>query len=84
MAHVKSEETDKWWRFDDETSSLMERGPVGESSDHGVASTVDKNGAPAKVRLCQVHVKACTVDSSRPVVECLSRPGLVSNRVYEP
>ena len=55
VAHVKSEETDKWWRFDDETSSLMERGPDGESSDHGVAPTVDKNGAPAKVRLCKVH-----------------------------
>ena len=50
MAHVKSEETSKWWRFDDEATSLMERGPVGESGDHGVASTTDKNGAPAKAR----------------------------------
>ena len=50
VAHVKSEETLQWWRFDDEATSLMERGPVGECSDHGVAPTTDKNGAPAKVR----------------------------------
>lgn len=59
MAHVKSEETQQWWRFDDETTSLMERGPVGECGDHGVAPTTDKNGAPAKVCtniVCKVEI----------------------------
>ena len=39
MAHVKNEETQAWWRFDDEATSSMERGPVGEAGDHGVQAT---------------------------------------------
>lgn len=46
VAHVKNEETQAWWRFDDETTSPMERGPVGEAGDHGVQAAPT---APGKV-----------------------------------
>ena len=60
VAHVKNEQTGKWWRFDDEAASVMERGPVGENSDHGVAALTDKSGAPAKVRFGGLTADLCT------------------------
>ena len=44
MAHVKNEETQEWWRFDDETTSPMKLGPVGEAADHGVQATAASTG----------------------------------------
>lgn len=37
VAHVHEEGTRKWWRFDDETVTVMPDGPVGEKADHGGA-----------------------------------------------
>ncbi|KAK9809511.1 hypothetical protein WJX73_006526 [Symbiochloris irregularis] len=39
VAHVREEGTGRWWRFDDESVRLMEKGPLGEHGDHGVQST---------------------------------------------
>ena len=44
VAHVKNEETQEWWRFDDEATSLMKHGPVGEAGDHGVQASVTAAG----------------------------------------
>ncbi len=44
VAHVKNEETQEWWRFDDETTASMKHGPVGEAGDHGVQATVTAAG----------------------------------------
>ena len=52
MAHVKNEETQEWWRFDDETTSLMKHGPVGEAGDHGVQATVTAPGKVTRSALC--------------------------------
>ena len=38
VAHVHEDATDKWWRFDDETVTLMPDGPIGETADHGIAA----------------------------------------------
>jgi len=37
VAHVHEEGARKWWRFDDETVTVMPDGPIGEKADHGVA-----------------------------------------------
>jgi hypothetical protein len=36
VAHIMDEETRDWWRFDDETVTRMDKGPLGESADHGM------------------------------------------------
>ena len=35
VAHVHEEGARKWWRFDDETVTVMPDGPIGEKADHG-------------------------------------------------
>ena len=36
VAHIH-EGASKWWRFDDETVTVMPHGPIGEKADHGGA-----------------------------------------------
>ena len=38
VAHVYEEAAQKWWRFDDETVTVMPSGPIGEKADNGVAA----------------------------------------------
>lgn len=38
VAHVKEEGSEKWWRFDDEAVTLLPDGPMGCSTDLGVAA----------------------------------------------
>lgn len=44
VAHVRSEDTGDWWRYDDSEVTRMDKGPAGEHGDHGIA-------AEKKVRL---------------------------------
>ncbi|KAL0020878.1 hypothetical protein WJX77_005350 [Trebouxia sp. C0004] len=37
VAHIHEEGARKWWRFDDETVTVMPDGPIGEKADHGGA-----------------------------------------------
>ena len=42
VAHVREEQTGKWWRFDDGDVKLMTNGPLGEHGDHGIQSPATK------------------------------------------
>ncbi len=38
MAHVRSEATGAWWRYDDSEVTRIAAGPAGEHADHGTAA----------------------------------------------
>ena len=44
VAHVRSEGSGDWWRYDDSEVTRMATGPAGEHADHGVAA--DKRVTP--------------------------------------
>ena len=45
MAHVRSEGSGDWWRYDDSEVTRMAAGPAGEHADHGIAA--DKRVTPS-------------------------------------
>ena len=38
VAHVRSEDSGDWWRYDDSEVTRMAKGPAGEHADHGIAA----------------------------------------------
>jgi hypothetical protein len=38
VAHVRSEDSGGWWRYDDSEVTRMAKGPAGEHADHGIAA----------------------------------------------
>lgn len=64
VAHVLEGSTDKWWRFDDETVTVMPEGPIGEKADHGVAAGTGPSGKKASFCMYNLVQLVCLVSAA--------------------